>query len=119
MNKAMKQAKRVGVGIFGGVVLLVGLVAIPYPGPGWLIVFAGLAILATEFAWAQHILDITKDKYESWQRWIARQKPAVKFIFWLLTSVVVVITIWLLNGYGLLNDWFNLGWDWLRSPLFR
>ncbi|HVE95418.1 MAG TPA: PGPGW domain-containing protein [Pseudonocardiaceae bacterium] len=24
---------------------------IPYPGPGWLVVFAGLIILGTEFAW--------------------------------------------------------------------
>ena len=46
MRNAFKQARKASIGIAGGVVVLLGLVAIPYPGPGWLIVFAGLAILA-------------------------------------------------------------------------
>ena len=35
---------------------LVGILAIPYPGPGWAIVFVGLGILATEFEWARQLL---------------------------------------------------------------
>ena len=38
-------AYRVAVGVVGLVVLAVGIAAIPYPGPGWAIVFLGLAIL--------------------------------------------------------------------------
>ena len=44
---------RIVVGVVGLVVLAVGILAIPYPGPGWAIVFVGLAILATEFDWAR------------------------------------------------------------------
>ena len=40
----------------GLLVLGVGILAIPYPGPGWAIVFIGLAILATEFEWARKLL---------------------------------------------------------------
>ncbi|WP_369794636.1 PGPGW domain-containing protein [Kutzneria sp. 744] len=38
--------------IAGFAVLALGIVLIPYPGPGWLVFFAGLAILATEFTWS-------------------------------------------------------------------
>jgi len=48
--------KRVLVGVLGGLVTLLGVVALIAPGPGWLIIFTGLGILATEFAWAARAL---------------------------------------------------------------
>jgi uncharacterized protein (TIGR02611 family) len=48
--------KRVLVGVVGGLVTLIGVVALIAPGPGWLIIFTGLGILATEFAWAARAL---------------------------------------------------------------
>ena len=48
--------KRVLVGGVGGLVTLLGVVALIAPGPGWLIIFTGLGILATEFAWAARAL---------------------------------------------------------------
>lgn len=117
MNKATRHAKRIGIGVVGGVVLIAGIVVIPYPGPGWLIVFAGLAILATEFDWAQRLLDRVRDKYDAWQSWLKRQKLSTRIFFLIITFVVVVMTIWLLNGYGLINNWLNLGFDWVQSPL--
>ena len=58
MNPALK---RVIVGVVGGFVTLIGVVALVAPGPGWLIVFTGLGILATEFAWAGRIMMRTKE----------------------------------------------------------
>ena len=52
--------KRIAVGVVGGVVTIVGVVALVAPGPGWLIIFAGLGILATEFAWAAYVLEHAK-----------------------------------------------------------
>ncbi|WP_259338482.1 PGPGW domain-containing protein, partial [Clavibacter phaseoli] len=40
---------RILVGILGLAIVLVGIVLIPLPGPGWLIVFLGIAVLGTEF----------------------------------------------------------------------
>ncbi|MBH1980775.1 TIGR02611 family protein [Candidatus Saccharibacteria bacterium] len=117
MNNVKRQTRKALVAIVGGLVVLVGIVAIPYPGPGWLIVFAGLAILSTEFEWAQRILHFARGKYDAWQAWLARQKPWIKVTFWCLTAIVVVATIWLLNGYGFINAILGLGWDWLESPL--
>lgn len=48
--------KRVFVGFVGGLVTLIGVVALVAPGPGWLIIFTGLGILASEFAWAARVL---------------------------------------------------------------
>ena len=117
MNKTIKRAKRVGVGIVGGIVVLIGIIAIPYPGPGWLIVFTGLAILATEFEWAQRVLDKAKGSYDAWTLWLKSQSMFIKSLFGLATCIVVVLSIWLLNGYGILNDVLNLGLDWLQSPI--
>lgn len=48
--------------IVGGFVLLgAGLAMLVLPGPGWLAIFGGLAILATEFLWAHHLLARLKD----------------------------------------------------------
>jgi len=48
--------KRVLVGFVGGLVTLIGVVALVAPGPGWLIIFTGLGILDSEFAWAARVL---------------------------------------------------------------
>jgi uncharacterized protein (TIGR02611 family) len=114
----MKQkARRSGVAIVGAFVVAIGAIAIPYPGPGWLIVFAGLAILATEFEWAQRVLDYARGKYNKWQLWMSRQSVAVKILFWLLTFFITITTIYLLNGYGIVNDFFQLPFYWVNSPL--
>lgn len=119
MSKLPHRSRKIILGVVGGVVLALGIVMIPYPGPGWVVVFIGLAILAQEFPWAQRVLDIAKSKYDQWQAWLSRQPAWVKSIFWLMTATIVIVTIWLLNGYGLLNAWFHLGLDWLNSPFVR
>lgn len=115
---AKRQAKRIMIAIIGGVVLLIGIIAIPYPGPGWLIVFVGLAILATEFDWAQRLLDRAQGEYDKWQAWLKRQHIAVRLLVLALTGLGVVVTIWLLNGFGIMSDLLNLDILWVRSPIF-
>ncbi len=57
-----KSGKRIAVTIAGFVVVIVGAILIPLPGPGWLIVFGGLAILATEYVWARRLLNYARAK---------------------------------------------------------
>ena len=48
--------------IIGGFALLpIGGLMIPLPGPGWLLIFLALAILAGEYVWARKLLDRAKD----------------------------------------------------------
>lgn len=51
-----KTARRIIVAVVGGTVLLVGVVMIVLPGPATIVIPAGLAILALEFAWARRWL---------------------------------------------------------------
>ena len=51
------QIRKVLIFILGFTVVGVGIILIPLPGPGWVIVFAGFAILATEFEFAERLRD--------------------------------------------------------------
>lgn len=67
----LQHAYRVSVGTLGTVIALLGLVLVPLPGPGWLIVFLGLAILGTEFRWARRLSGWLKrmlSRFWAWQK---------------------------------------------------
>jgi tellurite resistance protein TerC len=49
-------ARRVVIAVVGSTVLLVGLVLLVTPGPAFIVIPAGLAILAIEFEWARRWL---------------------------------------------------------------
>lgn len=53
---AMKKVKRIIVAVLGGTVLMAGIALLVLPGPAFIVIPAGLAILAMEFAWARRWL---------------------------------------------------------------
>jgi uncharacterized protein (TIGR02611 family) len=55
-----RSGRRIAVTIVGFVVLIAGLIMMVTPGPGVIAIIAGLAILATEYAWAEVMLDRAK-----------------------------------------------------------
>ncbi|WP_024793766.1 TIGR02611 family protein [Tomitella biformata] len=109
-------AYRVAVGVVGAAVLIVGIVTIPYPGPGWLIVFAGLGILASEFAWAKRLLQYARGKYDAFMAWFLQQGQVVQGAGLVFTCAVVLGTLWVLGGVGMAAGWFGLEQDWLAGP---
>lgn len=58
----LKQIRRLIILIIGSTVLLIGLVLIVLPGPAFIVIPLGLAILGTEFLWARRILNKLKDE---------------------------------------------------------
>ena len=50
-------AKRVAVEALGWILVLVGIAALVLPGPGLLALFAGVALLATQYEWAERRLE--------------------------------------------------------------
>jgi len=56
---------RIFIGVVGGLVTIVGTVFLFAPGPGLLVLLAGLGILATEFAWASNAIRRTKSIAET------------------------------------------------------
>ncbi|WNG89769.1 TIGR02611 family protein [Mycobacterium sp. ITM-2016-00317] len=116
-RRALDLAYRIAVGIVGLLVLVVGILAIPYPGPGWAIVFLGLAILATEFEWAHRLLRYVRKRYDAVMDWFKEQGLWVQALGALLTFAVVVGTLWLLGALAFVGGLFGIEHSWLDSPI--
>ena len=71
----------------------VGVVLMPLPGPGVLIVLAGVVILATQFEWAERRVDQVKDA--------ALRGAADSVKSWPRIVLSVIGVIWLI-GFGIL-----------------
>lgn len=53
---SVKRVKRIFIGIVGITILLIGILLLFIPGPGIVVIFIGLAILASEFLWIRRKL---------------------------------------------------------------
>jgi tellurite resistance protein TerC len=53
MRFLLAPLRKLIIAIVGGTVLLIGVALIVLPGPAFIVIPIGLAILATEFAWAR------------------------------------------------------------------
>jgi tellurite resistance protein TerC len=71
-HKSYKFVRKVIIGTVGLSVLLVGAAMIVLPGPAIIVIPGGLAILATEFAWARTLLRRLREKI-GWES--SRQSP--------------------------------------------
>jgi uncharacterized protein (TIGR02611 family) len=58
--RTVEQVGRVFRVVAGFTLLLGGVVMIVTPGPGWLVIFLGLGLLAAEFVWARRLMDRMK-----------------------------------------------------------
>ncbi|WP_221358829.1 TIGR02611 family protein [Streptomyces beigongshangae] len=98
---------QVGVFVVGLAVVVVGVIMLPLPGPGWLVIFAGMAIWATEFVWAQLVLRWTKRKVtEATQRAL---DPKVRRRNIILTTVGLLV-IAVLAGVYVWKFGFEMPW---------
>jgi uncharacterized protein (TIGR02611 family) len=57
LNAGYATARKIVVAVIGATVVSIGVVMIVLPGPAFLFIPAGLAILAIEFAWARRRLE--------------------------------------------------------------
>lgn len=98
---------QVGVFLIGLTVVVIGVIMLPLPGPGWFVIFAGMAIWATEFVWAQLVLRWTKRKVtEAAQRALdprVRRRNLVLTVTGLvLTGALAGVYVW---KFGLVVPW--------------
>jgi hypothetical protein len=59
---AGNPVKRVTMAVLGGVILLVGIALLVLPGPGMLLILAGLLILASEFPALERYVDPVQER---------------------------------------------------------
>lgn len=103
---------RAVVGAVGLVIVVVGLILVPFPGPGWLIVFLGVLVWATEFAWAQRLHEWGMGHLRRWNDWLLRQPVWVRATVGLATAAfvgLVVLTTMAITGVP----------AWLPDPMER
>ncbi len=67
---------QVGVFLAGLAIVIAGVVMLVIPGPGWLTIFAGMAVWATEFVWAQLVMRWTRRKLHDGREWLRRRRAA-------------------------------------------
>jgi len=60
----LTKVKRLIIGVIGITILLIGILLIVLPGPAFIVIPIGLAILATEFVWARRLLKKVKSKFQ-------------------------------------------------------
>jgi uncharacterized protein (TIGR02611 family) len=95
-HPALGPIYRIAVAVVGVAVVALGIFLLPFPGPGWLVIFLGLGILATEFAWAERLLNYARGKVHQWTDWIRHQKLAIRL---LLGASTVVLVAAFVGGY--------------------
>jgi uncharacterized protein (TIGR02611 family) len=73
--ETIRQARRLIILIVGLTLFLSGVAMLITPGPGWLLILAGLSVLALEFVWARRLLRKIKAKgYELGRMFDSRKK---------------------------------------------
>jgi uncharacterized protein (TIGR02611 family) len=101
-NKALELVYRLVVLAIGSIILLAGVAMLVFPGPGWAAIVLGLLILATEFRWAEILL-------EPLQRLINKlasrakdpQARAENIVFVLVAVIAIALALWwYLARYG-------------------
>ena len=99
----------------GVLIVLAGLSLLVLPGPGWAIIFLGLAVLATEYAWAHRLLRVTKDKAQgAASSAFAPEHRKRTFVLSLIVVLLIAAFVsWYVYRYGWTTDgalgWFGLG----------
>ena len=93
-NPTGRLALKIGVGVLGTLVVAVGIVLIPFPGPGWAIVILGLAIWAVEFTWARRLLHFTRKHVQAWTHWVLKQSLPMRALIGLVGFVFICAVVW-------------------------
>ncbi|WP_433226028.1 TIGR02611 family protein [Actinomadura formosensis] len=106
-NPLLNTAWRLGVFTVGAAVLTGGLVMMVTPGPGLLGIVIGLAILATEFAWAQRALHRAKTAADrAKEKALDPRKRRRNTVLGTLTAVLVAAAVAAyLVVYGVTLPW--------------
>ncbi|GGY10659.1 membrane protein [Streptomyces djakartensis] len=106
-RRALHVSWQVGVFVIGLAVVVTGIIMLPLPGPGWVVIFGGMAIWATEFVWAQLVLRWTKRKvteaaHRALDPRVRRRNIILTSIGLVIVAVLVGIYVW---KFGIVMPW--------------
>lgn len=109
-NSVLHSVWRVGIFVVGLAVVAGGVVLLPLPGPGWVVIFGGMAVWGTEFVWAQKVLRWTRRKVTDFAK--AAADPRVRRRNALITVAVLLalagLAVWYVREFGFTMPWEHL-----------
>lgn len=103
--------RRTGVEILGWTLIVAGIAALVLPGPGLLMMVAGVALLAPHYAWAENLLDSLRDKaFEAAKFGVARPERIAVSILGII-GVVLAGFVWFWSPTIPVFEvlWFTIG----------
>ena len=112
---------KVLVGVVGLFVVVLGLILVPFPGPGWAIVFLGVLLWATEFPPASRLLHWGRLQLGRFTHWVARRGWPARIGLGVLTAVTCTVIVWCVLWLigpppGLPASWEDLLLRWGHLP---
>jgi uncharacterized protein (TIGR02611 family) len=95
---------RIAFGVAGAIVLLAGLVMLVTPGPAFVLIPVGLAMLSMEFAWAAAALETALEQAQLAQEKAARTSTTQRVFVGLATALaigaaVAAVVVWNLGPF--------------------
>ncbi len=94
---------KIFIAVLGLAIIAVGILLLPLPGPGWLVIFVGLGLWGTEFDWAKRLLRFARRQVGAWTNWVQRQSRPVQGLVGLggliFLAAVLYGTYWLYTNY--------------------
>jgi uncharacterized protein (TIGR02611 family) len=119
-NRITGLVTKLVITVVGTLVILVGIVLSGpgVPGPGFVVIVCGLAILSTEFEWAERLLKRARNWLERMRDKARDMDPAVRRRRILLTLLATVVVAGGVAAYLYYYDWPGYavdGWDWVQD----
>lgn len=100
-NRTLDTAWRTVILVVGLTIVGLGTFFLLFPGPGWAVIFVGLIILATEYAWAQRLLNPLKAFTSRLAILFTSREFHEKRMKVILVTTIVIITL----AYAYWSKW--------------
>ena len=117
-HPALSLTTKLVVTTVGTLVIAAGVVMMVTPGPGIVAIVLGLAILATEYDWAERWLVKARRKAHAARMRAQAMDPAVRRRRLVLTGLGLLAAFVAVGAYVAVYDWPSMavdGWNWVQG----
>ena len=109
-HPVMDGAHQLLVAVVGLSAVLLGLVLVPLPGPGWVVVFAGLTILSRRFTWARRARTALQTQLARCARWFTGLPLGLRALTTCLSALAGAAGTWACLAALGLPAWLPSAW---------